>query len=583
MAVAHRGSAAASTNNPTTSFSITIPASVQAGDDLYVAATSRDHTSGTALATCTDNDTGGNTWTLKHNPADRKTYVWWKKATSATASKTITVAGCVGSSAGGVIAVSGGRGGDPTFDIVTESNGPGDESHASFTPTNADSYVMMAIYNVANDETVSNSTWATLGTPDASAGWQKLSTGGSDCGSALVGKAQVGGPSATGAFTWSQNNNTVRTTQWTVAPFEAKTGTVTATGGGVATLTAASPRTATVTATGGGVATVTQKTVRTATIAATGGGIATVTQKTSRVATVTATGGGVATVSGVQMGPALTGSVSATGGGTASVSHAAAHNGVLSGSGGGVAFVSAVGARLGAATGSGGGAASVTASSSRVAETTASGGGSCSASGVKTTTASVGGTGAGTAAIVGAKRATSSVTATGGGEVTVTYLVGQTNVTGSVSATGGGTATVSGAKAALTSVSATASGGATVGWVAAHVGVVVATGGGVAVLEVFADAPDIINDIGEILDVPGDVAAAWFYVERHDPTDVNLLATAATESLLLGNRRRARRLSQAAELLAEMFGGEEPVPEGEVNDQVQRTSRGSRVRVSPRI
>src|SRR5688500_20124226 len=107
MAVAHRASVAASTANPTTTFAITIPATVAAGDVLFVLITSRDSVSGSANATCVDNDTGGNAWAVVTNTADKKHWIFWKRATSATAGKTVTVNSCVGSCAGGLAAYSG--------------------------------------------------------------------------------------------------------------------------------------------------------------------------------------------------------------------------------------------------------------------------------------------------------------------------------------------------------------------------------------------------------------------------------------------------------------------------------------------
>lgn len=572
MVVAQRG-VVTNSGNPTTGFTLVIPAATQTGDDLYVFFVSRDHTSGTALATCTDNDTGGNTWTLKHNPADRKTMVFWKKATSGTASKTITIAGCVGSSCGGVIVFSGGRGGDPTFDIVTESNSAGDESHASFTPTNADSMVVMAIFNVANDETVSNAQWATLGAVGSN-GFQVLSTGGSDSGVAVVAKAQSGGPSAVGNFTWSQTNNTVRTVQFTIAPFEAKTGTVTATGGGVATVTQTTVRTNPVTATGGGVATVTQKTVRTNAVTATGGGTATVLSGKTVSATLTATGGGSATTTGSKKGLSAQ---TATGGGSCSTSGSHYGVGSLTGTGGGVASLSSVAGHTGSATATGGGVASVSATSSRFGSVGGTGGGVATLTGAHVSTGSVTATGGGVGSATGRKQGLASVTVTGGGTVTIDYLVGMAQIGGSVEATGGGSATVVGVKAALTTIGATGGGSASVSGFTARFGVVVATGGGVATLEIASDAVDVLTPIGEILDVPASAMAAWFIGERSDPSDVMMLASSSAEAWRQGRYRYARRLATAARLLEDHYGP----PQGEIAEQIERTTRVP-IRVQPR-
>jgi hypothetical protein len=127
---------AAGSANPTTSFTITIPAACAAGDDLYVLATSRGHTSGTAKATISDNDTGGNSWTEVTSSTSRQLMLWHKKATSGTASKTITVSGCVDSSpVASRCFVRGASSGDPTTNISLQSNISGAESHTGFTPT----------------------------------------------------------------------------------------------------------------------------------------------------------------------------------------------------------------------------------------------------------------------------------------------------------------------------------------------------------------------------------------------------------------------------------------------------------------
>lgn len=209
MAVAHRASIAASSVNPTTTFAATIPASVVANDVLFVAVTSRDHLVGTALPTCVDTDSGGNTWTRIGGSTDRKAHIFWKRATSATASKVITVAGCVGSCSGGVSCYSGAiLTGDPFTDFLTETNASGDESNATFTPTNANSFVCLTVHNYANDNAI---TAVTCTDPGALATrFEKLSTGGSDCACIFAsGGPQAGGPTATGAISWTQATNGV--------------------------------------------------------------------------------------------------------------------------------------------------------------------------------------------------------------------------------------------------------------------------------------------------------------------------------------------------------------------------------------
>lgn len=75
--------------NPTTSFTVTISASTLTDDICIVTAIHK----ATTNPTVTDNDTGGNTWALLEavNDGTRSYSVWWKRATSGTASKTVTV------------------------------------------------------------------------------------------------------------------------------------------------------------------------------------------------------------------------------------------------------------------------------------------------------------------------------------------------------------------------------------------------------------------------------------------------------------------------------------------------------------
>lgn len=214
MAVSHRASAASGSANPTTSFTITIPSTVQTGDLLIVAATSRDHASGTASPTCTDNDTGGNTWTVLTNTADKKSWIWWKRATSASASKTVTVAGCVGSSSGGISAYSGVLlSGTPYTGLVTETNASADETHASFTNTETNAVILFNVANYANDNAVTSVSGATAGA--FTQRFEKLSTGGLDCANALWERTTS---SNTGAITWAQTDGTTYSHAFKLVP-----------------------------------------------------------------------------------------------------------------------------------------------------------------------------------------------------------------------------------------------------------------------------------------------------------------------------------------------------------------------------
>lgn len=215
MAVALRGSAAVPVGNPTTSFTVTIDAAVVADDALFLSVTSRDSTGAGTLAV-TDNDTGGNTWTKIGNSTDHKATLWYKRATSASAGKTVTVANTVGSAAGVLKAFSGARAtGTPYNDVVVETNASADESHAGFTPTRANSMLCAAVFNYANDNAVTSLSFATAG---ATTMTEKLSTGGSDCACAFGHVAQTGDPAATGTLTWAQTDGTTYSITWSIEP-----------------------------------------------------------------------------------------------------------------------------------------------------------------------------------------------------------------------------------------------------------------------------------------------------------------------------------------------------------------------------
>jgi hypothetical protein len=213
MPIALRGAAVVPAGNPTTSFTVVIPSQVLTDDVLFISVTSRDST-GAGTLSVTDNDTGGNTWTKIGNSTDHKATLWYKRATSATASKTITVANAVGSCSGVLKCFSGASGlTTPYSDVAVETNASGDETCAGFTPANPDSMVCHSIYNYGNDNAVTSHTSANLGALTTT---EKLSTGGLDCACAFGHVLQSGGPSATGDFTWAQTNGTTYSIHWAI-------------------------------------------------------------------------------------------------------------------------------------------------------------------------------------------------------------------------------------------------------------------------------------------------------------------------------------------------------------------------------
>lgn len=212
MPVALRGAAAVPGGTQiTTDFTVAIPAEVVAGDVLFIAFTSRDSV-GAGSISVTDNDTGGNTWARAGGSADYKANLYWKRATSGTASKTITVAGCVGSSSGVLKCFSGVVSSTPYANVVVETNASADETHAGFTPTYFDSMICVSVHNYNNDNAVTSLAGATIGALTMT---EKLSAGGSDCSTAF-GHALNTLKTATGDFTWAQTNGTTYSISWEV-------------------------------------------------------------------------------------------------------------------------------------------------------------------------------------------------------------------------------------------------------------------------------------------------------------------------------------------------------------------------------
>lgn len=206
MAIGHRGSTTHNELNPTTSCTVTIHASTATDDILLLCATNRN---ATADLSVTDDDTGGNTWALLKKQianTSRSVQVWWKRATSGTASKTITVSGATNSVSAGCSVFSGASTGATPYEAVSgEDNASADETHATIT-LSANSALIFVVGNVLNDLTVSTQSSVNFGA--LTEAFDATSAGGSDCGIALAYILDVGGSGgATGNITWAQTDN----------------------------------------------------------------------------------------------------------------------------------------------------------------------------------------------------------------------------------------------------------------------------------------------------------------------------------------------------------------------------------------
>jgi len=202
-------SAQAGTGNTTTTETLAIPSDVVTGDALLVSITSVGHTSADDYPTVTDDDSGGNTWTriTAASSTDRKTNVFWKRATSATASKTITVAGAITKLACNLVVMKdAATSTDPFINVSIETNASADETHGTFTPDVGGCAILLTIFNYTSNLATASQSTASLGAMTERA--EHLSGGaGTDAGNSI---ATLDGTdaaaAATGSITWAQTD-----------------------------------------------------------------------------------------------------------------------------------------------------------------------------------------------------------------------------------------------------------------------------------------------------------------------------------------------------------------------------------------
>lgn len=215
MTISFVGSAVPA-GNPTTSFTIAIPA-VQPGDLLVLACTNRD---ATAAPVVTDNDIGGYTWVRKSTEVSKGS-LWYRRATDVTSAKTITANGFTGSASGVLVAARGAaRSGDPFNAYSLEENIAGNEAHAGLITDIDGCAVVLSVHNVANDNPVTASAASILGS--LAQGAESLSTGGLDCATSLRGAIQSAAGD-TGAFSWAQVDGITTSIAFAIKPESAST------------------------------------------------------------------------------------------------------------------------------------------------------------------------------------------------------------------------------------------------------------------------------------------------------------------------------------------------------------------------
>jgi hypothetical protein len=196
---------------------ITIPAGVLTGDDLYCVVTAAGLTSSDPVPTVTDNDVAGNTWTLIGNSSQHRAALYWKKATSATAGTTVTVAGALTNCSAGLTAYRGGIAGNPTTNFSVETNGAGNTQHAAFTPAFADSMICLAICNATAPDPTTNMACTSPGTLEPKR-FEYLNTSGNQSGVAHASRVQEGAIASTGVFTWAHADRQVDSFVWAIKP-----------------------------------------------------------------------------------------------------------------------------------------------------------------------------------------------------------------------------------------------------------------------------------------------------------------------------------------------------------------------------
>lgn len=208
MAISFIGSANGSTVNPTLTDQVTLSASIQAGDWIEIPVHNRYGDQSIVLEGLTDNDTGGNPWTLKGTSSNGRLTIWAKIATANTAGKVATATlDQEGAIVIGHVVYRSDAGGfhiDDSFtNLSFEANTSGNETHAGFTPDAADSLICLIIASL-NDVQQTSQTCTDPGT--LTRRFSKLSLAAQDHSLSFSANPQVGGPNATGNLTWTQSN-----------------------------------------------------------------------------------------------------------------------------------------------------------------------------------------------------------------------------------------------------------------------------------------------------------------------------------------------------------------------------------------
>jgi hypothetical protein len=185
-----------------TTITLTIPATVQAGDILLLDVSTGDNNGMTA----TDNDTGGNAWTVKLNTANgntRSLTTLWKRATSGTAGKTVTVSGGTTNACGGITVYRGCIAtGDPIEVLTGEVNALANNNHASITTLTAGAMVIIAA-TIADDRRYTANSVACTNPANLTERFDIINATGASDGSIFHADGERTTAGATGTFSWT--------------------------------------------------------------------------------------------------------------------------------------------------------------------------------------------------------------------------------------------------------------------------------------------------------------------------------------------------------------------------------------------
>lgn len=205
--IGHVGTVAHNEANPTTGLTFTVPAGVEAGDDLYAWLADQGTGAETTPPSITDDQSAS--WTSKGTQNTGGTQegagtLYHRKATSGTAGITVTVTGFHGSCSG---LLACWEGADTDESVTQEGNPSTFPTHAGLaavTPSRDDSVILLFIADLQND-ILNHAAYAATDPASLTERGEASSTAGADCSVHIASGAQTTA-AAVGNITWTQTN-----------------------------------------------------------------------------------------------------------------------------------------------------------------------------------------------------------------------------------------------------------------------------------------------------------------------------------------------------------------------------------------